>query len=83
MTDAPFTLTDLNTILVQHVGVRPPDVSDDPAARLNDLGVDSLGLTQLYTVIEQRFGCRIPEDDLSSIVTTGDLITYVNDRLAR
>jgi acyl carrier protein len=83
MTDARFTLTDLKQILIERVGVRPPDVPDDPASRLDDLGVDSLGVTQLYAAIEQRFGCRIPEEDLSTITTTGDLIAYVNERLAR
>lgn len=83
MSDATFTMTDLKQILIERVGVRPSDVSEDPAVRLNDLGIDSLGLTELYTAIEQRFGCRIPEEDLAGIATANDLMSYVNERLSQ
>lgn len=45
-------------------------------ARLLDL-TDSLGLTEIVMALEDEFEASMPDDDIGSIVTVGDLIDYV------
>ena len=45
-------------------------------ARLLDL-TDSLGLTEIVMALEDDFESSMPDDDIGSIVTVGDLIDYV------
>jgi len=45
-------------------------------ARLLDL-TDSLGLTEIVMALEDDFEASMPDDDIGSIVTVGDLIDYV------
>jgi acyl carrier protein len=43
----------------------------------NDLGADSLDLTDLVIAIEQRLGVRIPAHHVSRLETVGDAIEYI------
>ena len=45
-----------------------------------DLGIDSLDLFELVMALEEEFGVEIPSEDLESIVTVGDVITYLKNR---
>ncbi len=51
-----------------------------PDARLEDLGVDSLGVLELLFRIEDEFHIKIPSDQVN-LATIGDVVDYV-DRLA-
>jgi acyl carrier protein len=48
----------------------------------NDLGLDSLDMIELLFKIEEVFGLEIPNEDLTRIATVGDVIAYVERRLA-
>ena len=47
---------------------------------VDDLGADSLDLFELVMALEEEFGVEIPSEDLESIVTVGDVITYLKNR---
>ena len=42
-----------------------------------DLGIDSLGLTELTLAIEEDFGVTIPDSDAEKIKTVNDIIIYL------
>ena len=42
-----------------------------------DLGIDSLSLIDVAVATEDRFGIRIPDDDLESFQTVSDVVGYV------
>lgn len=44
---------------------------------LNKLGLDSLEAVELAMELEEEFGLKIPEDDISNIKTIADLIRYL------
>ena len=46
----------------------------------DDLGIDSLRLVEVLVALEEEFGVEIPSEDLESIVTVGDVITYLKNR---
>ena len=48
----------------------------------NDLGLDSLDMIELLFKIEEVFDLEIPNEDLVQIATVGDVIAYVERRLA-
>lgn len=49
---------------------------------VSDLGTDSLALVELMMEIEAVFDCDIPDEDASKIVTVGDAVKYVQQKLA-
>ena len=51
-----------------------------PEARLDELGVDSLGVMELVFKIEDEFGVRFPADQVE-LVTVGDVLAYVQSVL--
>lgn len=53
-----------------------------PEARLEDLGVDSLGVMELLFKIEDEFGIQVPNDQ-AELVTVGDLVNYVDSLITR
>lgn len=48
----------------------------------DDLGLDSMATIELLFRIEEAFDLQIPDEDLHRLVTVGDVIAYVEERLA-
>ena len=47
------------------------------AELINDLGADSLSLTELCMTLEEEFDIEIPDDDIENFVTVKNLYDYV------
>ncbi len=47
----------------------------------DDLGADSLDLVDLLMSVEDEFGIEIPDEDVESIQTIGDIVDYINNKL--
>ena len=52
-----------------------------PEARLENLGVDSLGIMELLFKIEDEFDIRVPTEQ-TELATVGDLVNYVDSLIA-
>lgn len=46
----------------------------------DDLGADSLDLVDLLMSVEDEFGIEIPDEDVETIQTIGDLVNYINEK---
>lgn len=46
----------------------------------DDLGADSLDLYELVMAMEDEFSVEIPTDDLSKLLTVGDVVKYLADK---
>jgi acyl carrier protein len=77
-----FTFNDLKRILVDRVGLAETDVVDDPQARFEDMGLDSLAFVEIQLAMQQEYGFEIPDEDAVDIETVGEAIDYTNRRLA-
>lgn len=54
-----------------------------PEANLaTDLGADSLDIVELLLEFERVFGISIPEDEAEQIKTVGQIVAYLEKRLA-
>jgi len=52
----------------------------DKSSFVTDLGADSLDLVELMMAFEDAFGCNIPDEDASKIVTIKDAVEYIKNR---
>jgi acyl carrier protein len=56
---------ELDTVLVEHVGLDPDDLAAPGESTLVDLGVDSIGVIELEKVLSDRYGIELPEESQS------------------
>jgi acyl carrier protein len=77
-----FTFEDVKRILVGRVGLPEEKVLNDPDARFEDMGLDSLAFVDIQLAIQQEYGFDIPDEDATKLDTIGEGIAYVNQRLA-
>jgi len=66
-------------MLVKDFKVDPDRLS--PAGRLEDIGIDSLGLAELLFNIEDEFHLKLPDVPLD-LATFGDVVRYVDEQIA-
>jgi acyl carrier protein len=43
----------------------------------DDLDVDSLSMVEVVVAAEERFGIKIPDDQVSGMVTVGDAVNFI------
>ena len=48
---------------------------------ITELGIDSLSMMQIVGEMETELGILIPDEDLVEIVTVGDLVAKVENRI--
>lgn len=59
------------------------DVSDmRNDSPLSEQGIDSLDVVNVYLLLEEKFGVKIPDEDLGKVQTIDDIIEYINTKLA-
>jgi len=74
-------LEKLCTLLADQFGVDPESVTANTSFE-EDLGADSVDLVEVSLALEEEFGLEeIPEEDIASIVTVGDLYRYMQEHL--
>ncbi len=66
-------------IIVDQLGVSPDEVKPE-ASFVEDLGADSLDLTELIMAMEEEFGVEIDDDDAQKILKVQDAISYVESK---
>jgi acyl carrier protein len=66
----------LAEILEDIAGVKPDDVELDRTF-VDDLDVDSLSMVEVAMAAEERFGVKIPDDELGNLKTVGDAVHYI------
>jgi acyl carrier protein len=67
-------------LIVQQLGVSENEVVPE-AKFIDDLGADSLDLVELVMALEDEYGIEIPDEDAEKIVTVGDALKYIQERI--
>ncbi|MBO7170733.1 MAG: acyl carrier protein [Clostridia bacterium] len=49
----------------------------------NDLGINSLELADLVLLCEEKFDIEIEDEDLRELITVGDVVNYLEEKLGR
>ena len=68
----------LAEILQEVADVAPEDVVDDKSFT-DDLDVDSLSMVEVAMAAEEKFGVKIPDDELPKLKTVGDAVSYIQN----
>ena len=66
----------LGEIVNEIVGIPAEDVQPDKAF-IADLDIDSLSLVEVIVAAEERFGVKIPDDEVKNLVTVGDAVKFI------
>lgn len=66
-------------IIVEQLGVSADEVKPE-ASFVDDLGADSLDLTELIMAMEEEFDIEIADDDAQKILKVQDAIDYIENR---
>ncbi len=66
-------------IIVDQLGVTADEVKPD-ASFVEDLGADSLDLTELIMAMEEEFDIEIADEDAQKIVKVKDAIGYIENK---
>jgi acyl carrier protein len=67
---------DLAAIVEEIAGVPADDVQLDKEF-IADLDVDSLSMVEIVVAAEEKFGVRIPDDEVKNLRTVGDAVSYI------
>ena len=63
-------------VVAEQLNVEADEIHED-SSFVDDLGADSLDLVELVMALEDNFDMKIPDEDVESIKTVGDAITYI------
>ncbi|MET4921440.1 acyl carrier protein [Streptomyces sp. PSRA5] len=67
-------LADLGEIIEEIAGVTAADVTPEKSF-VDDLDIDSLSLVEIVVQAEDRFGVKIPDDEMAN--TVDDAVRYI------
>ena len=69
-------LTGLAEIVNEVTGIPADDVQLDKSFT-DDLDIDSLSMVEVVVAAEEKFGVKIPDDEVKNLKTVGDAVSYI------
>ncbi|MBU3061091.1 acyl carrier protein [Nocardia sp. NEAU-G5] len=63
-------------IVEEVTGIDPSEVLIEKSF-VEDLDIDSLSLVEIAVQLEDKYGVQIPDEDMASLKTVGDAVSYV------
>ena len=69
-------LAGIRDIVEEVAGVSPRDIEMDRSFT-DDLDVDSLSMVEVVVAAEERFGVKIPDDEVTKMATVGDAVNFI------
>src|SRR5215475_2007313 len=69
-------LSGLAEIVNEIAGIPTEDVQLDKSFT-DDLDVDSLSMVEVVVAAEERFGVKIPDDEVKNLRTVGDAVSFI------
>ena len=76
-------LEEIKNLLVAELNIEHPEDVTMEASLGNDLGINSLELADLVLLCEEKFDIEIEDEDLRELITVGDVVNYLEEKLGR
>ena len=76
MADTAEIQAGLAEIVEEVAGVEAADVTPEKSF-VDDLDIDSLSMVEIAVQAEDKFGVKIPDDQLAELKTVGDAVDYI------
>ena len=70
----------IKEIIIDKLGVEDGKITED-AKFIDDLGADSLDTVELIMQFEEEFGIEIPDDEAEGLLSVGQAIDYIANKL--
>ena len=67
-------------IIVDKLGIEDSKISME-AKFIDDLGADSLDTVELIMQFEEEFGIEIPDNEAEGLLSVGEAVDYIADKL--
>ena len=67
-------------IIVDKLGVENGKITME-AKFIDDLGADSLDTVELIMQFEEEFGIEIPDEDAEGLLSVGEAVDYISQKL--
>ena len=68
----------VKTILAEQLDANEDDITLETSV-IDDLGADSLDVVDIIMSLEEEFDLEVPDEDIETIKTVGDLVKYIED----
>ena len=69
-------LEGIKEIVVEVAGIDPNIIAMDKKFT-DDLDVDSLSMVEVVVAAEEKFGVKIPDDEVTKMATVGDAVNFI------
>lgn len=66
----------LAEIVEEVAGINPAEVTIEKSF-VDDLDIDSLAMVEIAVQAEDKFGVKIPDEELANLKTVGDAVKYI------
>ncbi|QTI67668.1 meromycolate extension acyl carrier protein AcpM [Gordonia sp. L191] len=63
-------------IIEEVTGIEPSEVTMEKSF-VDDLDIDSLSMVEIAVQTEDKYGVKIPDEDLAGLRTVGDAVNYI------
>jgi acyl carrier protein len=63
-------------IIDEVTGIEPAEVTIEKSF-VDDLDIDSLSMVEIAVQTEDKYGVKIPDEDLAGLRTVGDAVAYI------
>lgn len=72
-------LEKMKLIIADQLNCEESEINEDTNFK-DDLGADSLDLFELVMALEEEYGMEFPAEDMTGIVTVGDVLEYLAEK---
>ncbi|KJF21912.1 acyl carrier protein [Rhodococcus sp. ACPA4] len=69
-------IAELGQIVEEVTGIEPSEVTADKSF-VDDLDIDSLSMVEIAVQTEDKYGVKVPDEDLAGLRTVGDIVAYI------
>ncbi len=69
-------LDNLAEVVNEVAGVETSEITPEKSF-VDDLDIDSLSMVEIAVQVEDRFGVKVPDDELANLTTVGDAVNYI------
>jgi acyl carrier protein len=63
--------------IVEEIAGVPADEVTPSKSFVDDLDIDSLSMVEIAVQTEDKYGVKIPDEDLAGLRTVGDVVSYI------
>ncbi|MFT3661880.1 MAG: meromycolate extension acyl carrier protein AcpM [Gordonia sp. (in: high G+C Gram-positive bacteria)] len=63
-------------IIEEVTGIEPSEVTMEKSF-VDDLDIDSLSMVEIAVQVEDKYGVKVPDEDLAGLRTVGDTVAYI------